>query len=77
MDGHLLRCRWLRSSSRVRTAGVCTLHPGQPATLQSVQFKTFHCSAECFVAAWRDAQRSRALSNAGAFGERGRRARRV
>jgi hypothetical protein len=59
VDGCVLRCRWLRSASRLRTSGVCTVHPGAPATLQSVAHKTFHCTPECFVAAWRDAARSR------------------
>jgi hypothetical protein len=63
VDGHQLRCRWVRSGSRVRSSGVCTVHPGAPATLQSIQFKTFHCGPECFVAAWRDATRARALAN--------------
>jgi hypothetical protein len=64
VDGHTLRCRWYKSGSRVRSSGgFCFVHPGAPATLQSVQFKTFHCSPECFVAAWRDAARTRGPAN--------------
>jgi hypothetical protein len=68
VDGHLLRVRWLKSSSRVRVSGFCNVHPASLATLQSVQHKTFHCSSECLVAAWK-AQRSRAaLANGASAG---------
>ena len=63
-DGSLLRCRWLRSGSRQREqSGLCSVYPGSPAALQSVQFKTFHCGPECFVASWREAHRQRVLTN--------------
>ena len=62
VDGHALRFRWLRSGSRVRSSGgFCNVHPGAPATLQSVQFKTFHCSSDCFIAAWNEAARTRGI----------------
>jgi len=57
-EGYFVRCRWLRSSSRQRSSSGTCVH-GSPATLQSVQFRTFHCSAECFVAGWRESQRQR------------------
>jgi hypothetical protein len=63
-DGSLIRCRWLRSGSRQKVqSGLCSVHPGSPAALQSVQFKTFHCGPECFVASWREAHRQRVLTN--------------
>ncbi len=66
-EGYFVRCRWLRSGSRQRTSsGLCSIHTGTPATLQSVQFKTFHCSPECFAASWRESQRQRALGNGAA-----------
>ena len=62
--GYFIRCRWLRSGSRQRTSsGQCSVHTGTPAMLQSVQFKTYHCSPECFVASWRESQRQRALGH--------------
>ena len=69
-EGFFVRCRWLRSSYRQRaSSGVCSAHC-MPATLQSVQFKTFHCSPECFVAGWRaGVERQRAN---GAFPAAGR-----
>ena len=78
-DGSLLRCRWLRSGSRQRVqSGLCSVHPGSPAVLQSVAFKSFHCSPECFVASWRESQRQRAHSNgAGPSCECGARGRRL
>lgn len=58
-DGVVLLSRWLRSSTRRHaTSGFCVRHPGTPASLQSIQFKTFHCSPECFVAGWKEAHRA-------------------
>ena len=51
-EGFFVRCRWLRSSTRQRSSSGTCGH-GQPATLQSVQFRTFHCSPECFAEGWR------------------------
>jgi len=45
-DGCHLRYRWFRSSSH-RKASVCSVHPGEPAVLQNVHSKSYHCDESC------------------------------
>jgi len=53
VDGCHLRYRWFRSSSH-RKASVCSVHPGEPAVLQNVHSKTYHCTEDCFTQSWRE-----------------------
>ena len=57
-DGAYLRYRWYRSGSH-RKASVCSVHPGEPAVLQNVHSKTYHCDEECFTQSWREWMRDR------------------
>ena len=58
VEGCHLRYRWYRSGSH-RKASVCSVHPGEPAVLQNVHSKSYHCSEDCFAQAWREWMRNR------------------
>ena len=62
-DGCHLRYRWFRSSSH-RKASVCSVHPGEPAVLQNVHSKSYHCDESCFAQSWREWMRHR-MANGG------------
>jgi CCR4-NOT transcription complex subunit 6 len=64
IDGSYLRYRWFRSTSH-RKASVCSVHPGEPATMQNVHSKSYHCGEECFTQSWREWMRNR-MANGGA-----------
>ena len=38
---------------------MCSVHPGEPAVLQNVHSKTYHCDEECFTQSWREWMRDR------------------
>ncbi len=63
VNGCHLRYRWYRSGSH-RKASVCSVHPGEPAVLQNVHSKSFHCGEECFAQSWREWMRNR-MANGG------------
>eukprot|EP00271_Cylindrocystis_brebissonii_P008680 TRINITY_DN23154_c0_g1_i1.p1 TRINITY_DN23154_c0_g1~~TRINITY_DN23154_c0_g1_i1.p1 ORF type:complete len:646 (+),score=123.99 TRINITY_DN23154_c0_g1_i1:785-2722(+) len=62
-DGYYLRCRWYRIQSEKRNpaVAVCCVHISEPATLQCLgclkakvpAARSYHCSPQCFAAAWR------------------------
>ena len=58
VDGSYLRYRWYRSLSH-RKASVCSVHPGEPAVMQNVHSKSYHCGEECFAQSWREWMRNR------------------
>lgn len=64
IDGSYLRYRWFRSVSH-RKASVCSVHPGEPAVLQNMHSKSYHCGEECFAQSWREWMRNR-IANGGA-----------
>tara|TARA_B110001450_G_scaffold220096_1_gene215408 strand:- start:47 stop:1639 length:1593 start_codon:yes stop_codon:yes gene_type:complete len=38
---------------------VCSVHPGEPAVLQNVHSKSYHCDEECFTQSWMEWHRDR------------------
>eukprot|EP00898_Chlorokybus_atmophyticus_P003875 jgi/Chlat1/4489/Chrsp29S04432 len=60
IDGFYLQSRWYRSLGDKRTP-MCSVHRGEPAQLQCIlcvkagvpEAKSYHCSTDCFQAAWR------------------------
>ncbi|GAQ87486.1 DNAse I-like superfamily protein, partial [Klebsormidium nitens] len=61
VQGYYLQCKWLRVKNEKRVA-VCSVHPSEVATLQCLlcvkaklpAAKSYHCSPQCFAAAWRN-----------------------
>ena len=43
---------------------MCSVHPGEPAVLQNVHSKSYHCDEDCFAQSWREWMRHR-MANGG------------
>ena len=67
-DGCHLQYRWYRSGSH-KKASVCSVHPGEPAVLQNVHSKSYHCGEECFAQSWREWMRDKLARQAAGLGE--------
>lgn len=55
--GVCLRQRWYRARSRV-----CTVHPEEPAIVQNLISRTFHCSIDCLTSFWAESVRDGTLA---------------